>query len=134
LKGFSIREFACIARSRRAFALAYLLFLLGIGIGYISITPPFEGFDETAHYSSLREIADTGTVPIYGKSYLDQSVVDYEGPIHYDTGSPPFDRGLVYPKFFAQPELVAHFQQYYREPAPHVAYRPGSELNWQGHP
>jgi len=135
LKGFSIREFACIARSRRAFALAYLLFLFGIGIGYISITPPFEGFDETAHYSSLREIADTGRIPVLGKSYLDQSVVDYQGPMPYETGNPPFDRRLVYPKFFARPDLVAHFQQYYRRPSPHLAFRPSGESNWQAqHP
>ncbi|HEX4583502.1 MAG TPA: hypothetical protein VH183_01650 [Burkholderiaceae bacterium] len=119
----------------RTFTVIYLLFLLGFGVGYISITPPFEGFDETAHYSSLREIADTGRIPVYGKGRLDQSVVDYKGPIHYDTGTPPFDRGLVYPKFFAQPALVAHYLEYYRRPGPHVAYQASSELNWQAqHP
>ena len=122
-------------RSRGSFALVYLLFLLGFGVGYISITPPFEGFDETAHYSSLREIADTGRIPVLGKSYLDQSVVDYKGPIRYETGNPPFDRGLVYPKFFARPDLVAHFQQYYRRPNPHLAFSPSGESNWQAqHP
>lgn len=122
-------------RGGRICALVYLLFLLAFGIGYIAITPPFEGFDETAHYSSLRQIADTGTIPVYGKSYLDQSVVDYQGPIHYDTGSPPFDRHLVYPKFFAQPERVANYLEHYRKPAPHVGFRPSSELNWQAqHP
>ena len=116
-------------RSRRTFALVYLLFLLGFGVGYISITPPFEGFDETAHFSSVREIADTGKIPVLGKSFLDQSIVDYQGPIRYDTGSPPFDRGLVYPKFFARPELVAHYLQYYRQPGPHIAYRASAQSN-----
>jgi hypothetical protein len=128
-------EFAFRTRGRRTFASIYLLCLLGIGVGYISITPPFEGFDETAHYSSLREISDTGKIPIYGKSYIDQSVVDYQGPIHYDTGVPPFDRGLVYPKFFAQPELVEQYLKIYRRPSSRVTYRPSSELNWQAqHP
>jgi len=128
-------DFAFKGRSHRTFASIYLIGLLGVGIGYISITPLFEGFDETAHYSSLREISDTGQIPVYGKSYLDQSVLDYRGPVHYDTGLPPFDRGLVYPKFFAQPELVENYLKIYRRPAPHAAYRPGNELNWQAqHP
>jgi len=120
---------------RWTFSVAYMLFLLGFGVGYIAMTPPFEGFDETAHYSSLREIADTGRIPILGKSYLDQSVVDYTGPIPYQSGSPPFDRGLVYPKFFAQPELVTRYLQVYKEAVPHVEYRPSSAQNWQAqHP
>ena len=128
-------EFAFKRRSHRTFASIYLIGLLGVGIGYISITPLFEGFDETAHYSSLREISDTGQIPVYGKSYLDQSVLDYRGPVHYDTGLPPFDRGLVYPKFFAQPELVENYLKIYRRPAPRAAYRLGNELNWQAqHP
>lgn len=126
---------AVATRGHRTFALIYLLFLLSFGLVHIAITPPFEGFDETAHYSSLRQIADTGTIPVYGNSYLDQSVVDYQGPIHYDTGAPPFDRKLVYPKFFARPDLVVQFQQVYRQPAPHVAFRPSTESNWQAqHP
>jgi hypothetical protein len=135
LTDLPIADPAFKAGGRRTFALVYLLFLLGFGVGYISITPPFEGFDETAHYSSLREIADTGRIPVYGKSYLDQSVVDYRGPIHYETGNPPFDRGLVYPRFFAQPALVAHYLEYYRRPVAQVAYQPSSQLNWQAqHP
>jgi hypothetical protein len=121
--------------NRTTFAFVYLLFLLAFGIGYIAITPPFEGFDETAHYSSVRQIADTGEIPVLGKSFIDQSVIDYQGPMRYDTGTPPFDRGLVYPKFFARPELVTHYLQAYRQPEPHVAYRPSTHSNWQAqHP
>jgi hypothetical protein len=130
-------DFVAWIRSRRAavFYALYLLFLLGTGLGYIAITPPFEGFDETAHYSSLREIADTGRIPVYGRSRLDQSVEDYRGPMHYATGAPPFDVGLVYPKFFARPELIEQFRRLYREPAAHEAFRPGTQLNWQAqHP
>ncbi len=122
-------------QGKRTFAFVYLLFLLAFGVGYIAITPPFEGFDETAHYSSLRQIADTGQIPIYGKSYLDQSVLDYQGPMPYGTGAPPFDRGLVYSKFFTRPDLVESYLKIYRNPAPHSAFRPGNQLNWQAqHP
>lgn len=113
----------------------YLLSLLCIGIGYLSVLPLFEGFDETAHYSSLRQISDTGTIPLYGTSYLAQEVIDYQGPVPYGSGVPPFDRGLVYSKFFKQPELVEQYQQTYRQQLPSTMFRPSHELNWQAqHP
>jgi hypothetical protein len=48
----------------------YLLTLFLIGLGYLAILPPFEGFDETAHYSSVRQIADTKTIPSKGRVSL----------------------------------------------------------------
>lgn len=33
------------------------------GLGFIFLLPPFEGFDETPHYSYIQQIAQTGTVP-----------------------------------------------------------------------
>ena len=117
------------------FLFVYLLFLLSIGIGYISVLPVFEGFDETAHYSSLRQISDTRTIPLYGKSYLSQEIVDYKGPISYSSGVPPFDRGMVYSKFFKEPDLVDQYQQVYREQLPRITYSPSNQLNWQAqHP
>ncbi|WP_283743912.1 glycosyltransferase family 39 protein [Sideroxydans sp. CL21] len=119
----------------RMFVFVYLLSLLCIGIGYLSILPLFEGFDETAHYSSLRQISDTGTIPLYGTSYLAQEVIDYQGPVPYGSGKPPFDHGMVYSKFFKQPELVEQYQQTYRQHLPSIMYRPSNELNWQAqHP
>jgi hypothetical protein len=120
---------------RRIFVLVYLLSLLCIGIGYLSFLPLFEGFDETAHYSSLRQISDTGTIPLYGTSYLAQEVIDYQGPVPYGSGMPPFDRGMVYSKFFKQPALVEQYQQTYRQHLPSIMYHPSHELNWQAqHP
>ncbi|MDD2685713.1 MAG: hypothetical protein PHY62_06110 [Gallionella sp.] len=120
---------------QRKFVFVYLLSLLCIGIGYLSILPLFEGFDETAHYSSLRQISDTGTIPLYGASYLAQEVIDYQGPVPYGSGKMPFDRGMVYLKFFKQPELAEQYQQIYRQQFPNTMYRPSQELNWQAqHP
>ena len=90
--------------------------VLLVGIGYLSILPPFEGFDEYVHYSSVRQVADTRTVPIFGRSFIDQTVVDYasHGPMPWSSGAPPF-AGLgpmTYPSFFANPVAVAHYEVY----------------------
>ena len=119
----------------RAFVPLYLLSLFLIGVGYIAIMPPFEGFDETAHYASLRQIADTGTIPLFGESYLPRDVADYGGPLPYSTPDPPFDLGLTYAKFFADPALVARFVQEYRQPQAKPPFVPSDQLNWESqHP
>lgn len=106
-----------------------------MGVAYISMLPIFEGFDETAHFSSLRQIADTGTIPVHGRSYLDQFVVDFQGPIPYGTGTPPFDQGLVYAKFFKDHQLVALYIQMYRQPHLLPEYSASHVPNWQAqHP
>ena len=66
--------------SRLSPIVVYLLALLFIGIGYLAILPVFEGFDESAHFSSLREIADTDKNPVYGLSNMDEASGDYQGP------------------------------------------------------
>lgn len=109
----------------------YLLSLFLIGVGYIAMMPPFEGFDEPAHFSSLRQIADTGTIPLFGKSYFPKDVADYGGPVAYATLQPPFDRRLTYAKFFAQPDLVTRFVQNYRQPTPHPPFIPSTTGNWE---
>ena len=101
--------------------------VLLVGIGYLSILPPFEGFDEYVHYSSVRQVADTGTVPIFGRSFIDQTVVDYasHGPMPWSSGNPPF-AGLgpmTYPSFFANPAAVAHYEVYRISPLKNVSRR-----------
>ena len=34
-----------------------------IGLSFAALLPPFEGFDETAHYSYIEQIAETGAWP-----------------------------------------------------------------------
>lgn len=113
----------------------YLLSLFLIGLGYMAIMPPFEGFDEPAHYASLRQIADTGTVPIFGKSYLPRDVADYRGPVAYSSLKPPFDSGLTYAKFFTLPAAIRRFIEDYRRPQLHQSFFPSMEPNWEAqHP
>ncbi len=33
------------------------------GLGFCALLPPFDGFDETLHYSYIQQIAQTGTWP-----------------------------------------------------------------------
>jgi hypothetical protein len=113
----------------------YLLMLLCIGLGYLAILPLFEGFDETANFSSMRQIADTGRIPVFGKDAIDREVTDYQGPIPYGSLAPPFDNGMVYSRFFQDQDLVNSYPQSYRESHPHAAYLPGDKPNYQAqHP
>lgn len=113
----------------------YMLGLFLIGLGYIAIIPVFEGFDETAHYSSLREISINHSIPTYGSSFFDQSIVDYKGPESYGTGAPPFDRGYVYPKFFSDTKAVNSYIKDYRTEPFVNDFKYSSIPNWQAqHP
>jgi hypothetical protein len=37
------------------------------GVAHVAALPPFEGFDEVAHWSYIQQIADEGRIPIYGQ-------------------------------------------------------------------
>jgi hypothetical protein len=62
-----------------------------IGVAHIAFLPPWEGYDETAHWSYIQELADTGHAPIYGKDELAADIAAYPGPMAYG-GTPPFDK------------------------------------------
>ena len=74
-----------------------------IGMAWMAILPPFEGLDEIAHYSSIRQIADTGTIPLFGHSFIAQEVVVYkeQAPSPYALKPPYEDNGgLTYAPSF----------------------------------
>src|SRR5262245_50994510 len=56
---------------------ALLLAALLIGLAHVAGLPPFEGFDETAHYSYIEQIAKTGTLPRVSDK-LRQDAQDFE--------------------------------------------------------
>lgn len=121
----------------RKLLVSYMLALFFSGMAYLSIMPVNEGFDEIAHYSSLRQIADTATIPIYGKARLDQAITHYNGPHAYSTLRPPFDQGMSYAKFFSDPALAQAYVQSERQES-NVVFQPDADekaLNWQAqHP
>lgn len=119
-------------------ALLTAVAILLIGIGFVAILPPFEGFDEPAHYSSVRQIADTGTIPLFGSSYIDRAVEAYEqhAPMPWGAGKPPFDKTgyMTYQSFFADAAAVRYYKRYGNAPASD-RFAPGVKGNWESqHP
>lgn len=109
----------------------YLVSILLIGIGYISILPPFEGFDETAHYSRLRETKDHPLAIIKKESSLDVAVVKYKGPMPYSSGKPPFDEGFNYQKFFSDEGSLRDYIKNYWQTPMNISYIASSDKNHQ---
>ena len=111
------------------FEILYFLALALIGIGYIFVLPLFEGLDETAHFSRLREVAFTKKCNFTAN--IDQSVKAYMGPVPYSTGFPPYDSGLVYSKFFQNQNSINLYEKNYRHNNFKDSYVPSNETNWQ---
>ena len=100
-----------------------LLAVFLFGVAHVAALPPFEGYDEVAHWSSIQQIADEGRIPVYGRDHLSADVTRYPGPMASGTGQP-------YQAWFAQtrdPDGV-------REGGPR-RFSQGAALNWQAqHP
>jgi hypothetical protein len=98
------------------------------GLAHLLILPPFEGFDEPAHWSSLSRIAHDGRIPVYGEDRLDAAVRGYPGP-HAYSGVPPFD-----------PAFGASYREWEPgrgpgETSPPGTFTPDIAPNWQAqHP
>jgi hypothetical protein len=130
---------SAIARLRARAALmrlpsALLLCVLVTGFGWLAALPPFEGFDETAHYSYIQQLADTGTLPVLGESRLSNSVLAYASalPTAYST-TPPFEQngGITYRDFSSRPVPRAALDQM-QTPR---RFSPSNLPNWQAqHP
>jgi hypothetical protein len=116
----------------------YVLAIFFICLGYLSILPPFEGFDETAHLSSILEVS-TGKFPYYGVSSIDKRLVEYSGPRSYHSGLPPFDaNGAGYKNFFSNTNSIELYKKLYIPGSSIIGYQPsGADVakNWQAqHP
>jgi 4-amino-4-deoxy-L-arabinose transferase-like glycosyltransferase len=122
-------------------AVLLALSIVLIGFGYLAIEPPFDGFDEQAHYSSIRQITETGTIPVLMHSFIAPEVIDYRqhGPMAYGTfiahttrpTTYGHDETITYPTFFAAPLLTQDYLLRYRTAAPRTPYRlETEEMNW----
>jgi len=129
-----LREPPTSLKEVQAAAIWLMTATLLVGLGFLAILPPFEGFDESAHFSSIRQIAHTGTMPVSAASALDQFVVNYRahGPTPYGSGQPPFDPvGLSYTSFFKDTSLWQPYTDSYRVPGVLPHFRPSAEQNWE---
>lgn len=101
------------------------------GMGWLAVLPPWEGFDEGAHFSSIQQIADDFTVPRQGEARLSADVERYAtlAPLAYGYG------GMTYHEFFFGGHWKQATQALHRPPVAPRAYAPGSGGNWQAqHP
>jgi hypothetical protein len=92
----------------RVVAALLLAASLVLGLANIALLPPWEGFDETAHFSYLQQIADSGSRPHTG-SPLSAEVESYAkiAPMPYRSTIPYNDNGnWTYFHFFAAPREV----------------------------
>ena len=116
---------------RRTAGLVTVLLLAAValvGLAHAALLPPWEGFDETAHWSYIQQLADTGRPPRYGVDGLSADIDRYPGPMTY-SGAAPFDRT-------GRPT----FRSYAQDGAPLIfggpsRYASDSAPNWQAqHP
>ena len=125
-----------LARSCRLLAAAYLL----LGLAHLALLPPWEGFDESAHYSYIQQVADESRLPRMGDARLSRDVERYAeaAPLPYAT-RPPFDHngGITYAAFRRQPPASRREAAGLVHGAPRTPRRfeSGATANWQAqHP
>lgn len=122
-------------------ALVYLLlgnFLLGIS--YIAMLPIWEGFDETAHFSYLQQLADNRKLPLDGKDKISTDIEKYYDfapvPEALSTQLTSKDR-LTYQSFFSKSaDFLSRSERFIHSPHEKPrSYMPGRGYNWQSqHP
>jgi hypothetical protein len=132
----ALTEDSRLARVLRPFAAGYLL----LGVAHIALLPPWEGFDESAHYSYIQQLADTAAVPAMSSARISADVERYReaAPLPYGT-QPPFERngGLTYRAFFGGPpaKTVQGRAFVHEPPRERRRYVPGPIANWEAqHP
>jgi len=125
----------------RSFAVVFLLAAANIFFmaGLVALVPPFEGFDETAHFSRIKSQAFAAQADP-ASHRIDASVVDYyrKGPmpygwIAYDTlhTHDPSRGYMTYREFFAKPEQQKSYAENYWQVPLAPGYSASPEANWQ---
>jgi hypothetical protein len=128
---------------RTSFSLTSAIFLFAyllLGVSHIAMLPPWEGFDETAHYSYLQQIAETGILPRQKTARMSDEVEKYAivAPVAYSS-VPPMEHngGFTYKSFFESPVKVIERGQDKIHSRPNEArgYSEGQGVNWESqHP
>lgn len=113
----------------RIFNISLLSFFL-IGLGFIFIVPIFENFDEYAHYSRIIETIDHNFSIQQQSDKIDKRIENYQGPMPYGNGHPPFDTHLTYKKFFDEGKHE-EFVRLYKENRFTFQFEDGDIYNWQ---
>ena len=121
---------------------AIILLLLGnflLGASYISMLPIWEGFDETAHFSYIQQVADNRKLPLDGKDPISTDIEKYYeyAPVPHTLFSeiPAKDR-LTYQSFFLKSEeFLSNSKEFIHSTGNPRKYFPGRVHNWESqHP
>ena len=107
-----------------------------LGVAFICFLPPWEGYDEVAHYSYAQQVSDTGQPPSVEQGRLTKDVETYKrlAPTPYST-TLPFDEngGVTYRSWFSRggaSQVFAH-----EPPSSERHFSDGTSSNWQAqHP
>ncbi|SQG00449.1 Predicted membrane protein [Paucimonas lemoignei] len=107
-----------------------------LGLSFIALTPPWEGYDETAHYSFAQQLADTQKAPSFASGRISRDVEEYQAamPMPYRP-VPAFDDngGLTYRQWFSGSPSGA--RSAHDLPPSARLFAPGQAPNWQAqHP
>jgi len=98
------------------------------GIAHVAFLPPFEGYDEPAHYSYVQQVADLAQIPRLGVDRVSRDVEDYPGPLAASGSNADADHGRGYRAYFSgnHPPLPDRVPR---------EYQPGEGFNWEAqHP
>ena len=104
-----------------------------IGLAFAALLPPFEGFDETAHYSYIRQIAQGAGWPRLNDP-ISADVTDY---LDVAPGPAALNSKFTYDSFFASSrETIAAGERAVHSPRPAARdWRAGRGGNWEAqHP
>jgi hypothetical protein len=105
-----------------------LLASLLIGLAQVAALPPFEGIDETAHYSYIEQIAKTGALPRFN----DRIRLDAQNVETYLAITPDSRRWRYRNFFAADAQIVQKVRRAVKMPRdPPPTGEPGEWPNWQ---
>ena len=124
------------------------VFAAGVSVSFLLVClaallllPPYEGFDETAHYSYVSFLADRGAIPNFQSTPLDANIeTEGQGLPRPYRAVPPYEAngGITYRDFFhsrSAQERDQAIRRLWQPPAEPAVYALGTEPNWQGqHP
>jgi len=120
------------AKGQRAVLVCVIAALVCGGLAYALMLPPWEGYDENAHYAYISQLADTGTIPNLLTDPFDASIERPRRrlPVSYRF-EPDYDNvvnGVTYYEFFGDEYGDRRRQQGLEElwskPPEPVHYRP----------
>jgi hypothetical protein len=113
-------------------------------LAHILLLPPYEGFDETAHYSYISILSDRHEVPDFRSTPLDATVENDRIGLPRPYGAAPapeVNGGITYSEFFADAaaqDREEAIRKFWHKPQRSVVYTPdipARGVNWQGqHP